>query len=173
MKKENKFYLRGVLFFAFCLVSSGLFAQSISESSEKTLKDGENLESADDESVPFTIIEEVPVYPGCESLTSNEEKRSCFNLSIQKFIGSEWNPNVDHLPPGKKRTMVMFKIDRRGYVVDVMASSPHKVLHDEAVRVISSLPKMQPGTQRGKTVGVRYSLPLVTYIEAEEEDEEY
>ncbi|MGA9324525.1 MAG: energy transducer TonB, partial [Salegentibacter sp.] len=35
----------------------------------------------------------------------------------------------------------------------------------EAARVINSLPKMQPGKQRGKPVGVMYSLPIIFQVQ--------
>ena len=36
-----------------------------------------------------------------------------------------------------------------------------KILEEEALRVINSLPKMQPGKQNGVAVSVMYSLPIV------------
>ncbi|WP_412176266.1 energy transducer TonB [Formosa sp. PL04] len=36
---------------------------------------------------------------------------------------------------------------------------------NEAIRVLSLLPKMQPGTQKGKAVTVPYYLPIVFKIQ--------
>jgi hypothetical protein len=33
--------------------------------------------------VPFSVVDEIPIFPGCENV---DDKRSCFNLSIQKHI---------------------------------------------------------------------------------------
>jgi protein TonB len=38
-------------------------------------------------------------------------------------------------------------------------------LEKEAIKVVSSLPKMIPGKQRGKAVGVLYSLPILFQVE--------
>jgi hypothetical protein len=35
--------------------------------------------------VPFAIIDEVPIYPGCESLATNEERKQCMSNNIALF----------------------------------------------------------------------------------------
>ncbi|HBO29337.1 MAG TPA: energy transducer TonB, partial [Leeuwenhoekiella sp.] len=42
---------------------------------------------------------------------------------------------------------------------------PHPRLEQEAARVIKLLPQMTPGMQRGKAVGVLYSLPIVFQVQ--------
>ncbi|MGB0837001.1 MAG: energy transducer TonB [Flavobacteriaceae bacterium] len=120
-----------------------------------------------EEDVPFSIIENVPVYPGCDK-GDNDAKRACLNKKIQKHVNRKFNADLAAdlgLAPGKKRIFVMFKIDKAGNVVDIRARAPHKRLEKEAVRVVTLLPKMQPGRQRGKAVGVKYSLPIVFNVE--------
>ena len=46
-----------------------------------------------------------------------------------------------------------------------MARAPHKRLQQEAIRVVKLLPKMIPGKQRGRPVGVKYSLPIAFKVE--------
>mgnify|MGYP000893994098 CR=1 FL=1 len=79
-----------------------------------------------------------------------------FNADLASDLG---------LSPGVKRIFVVFKIDKRGNIVDVMARAPHKRLQDEAIRVVKLLPKMIPGKQRGIAVGVKYSLPIAFKVE--------
>ena len=59
----------------------------------------------------------------------------------------------------------MFKIDKNGNITNVQARAPHNRLRDEAIRVIKLLPKMIPGKQRGRPVGVKYSLPIAFKVE--------
>ena len=66
---------------------------------------------------------------------------------------------------GKQRIFVQFKINKGGNVVDVRARAPHPRLEREAVEVVKSLPKMTPGKQRGKPVGVLYSLPILFQVQ--------
>lgn len=66
---------------------------------------------------------------------------------------------------GRQRINVQFKIDRTGNVVNVRARAPHPELEKEAVKLIQRLPKMTPGKQRGKPVGVIYALPILFQVE--------
>jgi periplasmic protein TonB len=118
------------------------------------------------EDVPFAIIEDVPVYPGCKG--SKAELRECLQEQITKHVNRKFNSELASdlgLSPGVKKIFVMFKIDKSGNITDVMARAPHKRLQDEAIRVISLLPKMTPGKQRGRPVGVKYSLPIAFKVE--------
>ncbi len=119
------------------------------------------------EDVPFVVIEEVPVYPGCRG--NNKELRDCFSKNITKFVSKKFNTELASdlgLAQGSvQRIYVMFKIDSKGNIADIRARAPHKKLKSEAIRVINLLPKMTPGRQRGKPVGVSYSLPIVFKVE--------
>ncbi len=70
-----------------------------------------------------------------------------------------------NLPPKIYRVAVQFKIDKVGKVVGVRSRAPHPEIEKEAVRVVSNLPQMQAGKQRGEAAGVLYSLPIVFKIE--------
>lgn len=119
------------------------------------------------EDVPFMIIEEVPIFPGCKG--NNQELRSCFSAEITKFVSKNFNSELAQdigLASGSvQRIYVMFKIDKNGDISEIQARAPHKTLENEAIRVIQKLPKMTPGKQRGKPVGVKYSLPITFKIE--------
>ena len=119
------------------------------------------------EDVPFVIIEDVPVFPGCKG--SKSELRECFSSEIRKLVNKKFNSELASdigLQSGSiQRIFVMFKIDKYGNIVDVQARAPHKRLQEEAIRVIKLLPKMTPGKQRGKAVGVKYSLPITFKIQ--------
>ena len=128
----------------------------------------EEVEEAEEviEDVPFTIIEDVPVFPGCKG--SKAELKKCFNKKMQKHFGKKFDsdlPNELGLSPGKKRLIMLFKIDRQGNIVDIRAKAPHPRLQKEAIRIIKLLPKMKPGRQRGKAVGVKYTLPMRIDVE--------
>ncbi len=118
------------------------------------------------EDVPFAIIEDVPVYPGCKG--NKTELRNCLQDKITKHVNRKFNADLASdlgLAPGVKRIFVMFKIDKSGEITDVMARAPHKRLQEEAIRVVNLLPKMTPGKQRGRPVGVKYSLPIAFKVE--------
>jgi len=118
------------------------------------------------EDVPFAIIEDVPVYPGCKG--NKEKLRACLQEKITKHVNRKFNAELASdlgLSPGVKRIFVMFKIDKTGNITNVQARAPHVKLQQEAIRVVKLLPKMTPGKQRGRPVGVKYSLPIAFKVE--------
>lgn len=119
------------------------------------------------EDVPFAVIENVPVYPGCENEKTNDAKKKCMSDKVSAFINRRFNTDLanDLGLDGRQRIMVQFRIDHTGKVVDVRARAPHPRLEREAISVVQALPNMTPGKQRGKPVGVLYSLPIIFDIQ--------
>jgi len=119
------------------------------------------------EDVPFLVIENVPIFPGCKG--NNDELRACFSAEIAKFVSNKFNSDLASdlgLEPGSiQKIFVLFRINKNGDITDIKARAPHKKLQDEATRVINLLPKMTPGKQRGKPVGVQYGLPIVFKVQ--------
>jgi protein TonB len=58
------------------------------------------------------------------------------------------------------RVSVIFTVQKDGSIGDVRLKGPHESLEEEAARIISKLPKLQPGKQRGTPVKVPYSIPI-------------
>jgi protein TonB len=123
-------------------------------------------EVVEDVEVPFAVIENVPVFPGCER-GSNADKRKCMSDKIAKFVQRKFNTDLagDLGLSGRQRISVIFKIDKSGNVTGVRSRAPHPRLEKEAARVINMLPKMKPGRQRGKPVTVPYSLPITFQVQ--------
>ncbi len=117
--------------------------------------------------VPFAVIEKVPVYPGCESAKGNAAKKKCMSDKIKKFVNKKFNTDLagDLGLEGRQRITVIFKIDKTGGVTGVKARAPHPKLAKEAEKVVKMLPKMQPGKQRGRPVGVLYTLPIIFQVQ--------
>lgn len=114
------------------------------------------------ETVPFIFIEEVPVFPGCETLKKNEERKSCMSSKISKFVNREFDTGLgaELGLTGTNLVVVMFVVNKEGVVEQIQTRAPHPELEKEARRVIGELPKMKPGRQRGKPVPVSYSIPI-------------
>jgi protein TonB len=144
--------------------------ESTETSQEEEIVEIEEIEEVVEEEiddVPFAVIENVPIYPGCENESGNAGKKKCMSEQIQKFVQKKFNTELanDLGLEGRQRISVQFKIDKNGNVVDVRARAPHPKLEQEAVSVVKSLPKMTPGKQRGKAVGVLYALPILFQVE--------
>ncbi len=115
--------------------------------------------------VPFAVIEQAPVFPGCED---DENLKKCLQESISNHIAKNFNPSIAKplgLEAGKKKVYVLFTIDKNGNITDAKARGPHELLEEEALRVIKGLPMMQPGEQDGKKVGVKYTVPISLVVE--------
>lgn len=139
------------------------------ETDQNEVVEVEEVEEVEEEigDVPFAVIESVPVFPGCEGLNNNEERKQCMSKKISQFVNKNFDTGLasDLGLSGVNRVYVQFKIDKSGNIVDVAARAPHPRLQSEGERVIKKLPKMKPGQQRGQNVGVLYSLPITFQVQ--------
>ena len=119
------------------------------------------LDNVDVEPVPFAIIEDVPIYPGCEGV-AKEDRRKCFQQKIFKHIKDNFRyPEIAQDLGISGKVFMQFVIDKDGSITDIkVARSPDDNLGKEAQRIISRLPKMTPGKQRGRAVRVPFSIPI-------------
>ena len=116
--------------------------------------------------IPFAIIEDPPVFPGCTG--TKEQKKKCLQDKITEHVAKNYNTNLSKdlgLTPGKKKVYVIFKIDKTGQVTEARARGPHARLEKEALRVVNMLPTLTPGKQRGMPVGVSYTLPITLHVQ--------
>jgi beta-lactamase regulating signal transducer with metallopeptidase domain len=115
--------------------------------------------------VPFAILDKAPVFPGCENM-STEENKKCFTSKMMEHVGANFNAKLgEELGlTGRQRIFVVFKITDYGTVDDIQIKAPLPELKQEAMRVISLLPKMEPGEVKGKKVNVLYNLPIIFEI---------
>ncbi len=115
-------------------------------------------EEIEDVDVPFAVIEDVPIFPGCEN---ESDKRACFNSMMQKHISKNFRyPEIAQEMGIQGRVSVMFVIQKDGSIGGVRMRGPDKNLEKEAARIIDKLPKMTPGKQRGRAVRVPFSIPI-------------
>jgi protein TonB len=112
----------------------------------------------EDISVPFAVIEDVPVFPGCEGAS---DKKSCFQEQMQKHIRKHFRyPEIAQEMGVQGRVNVMFVIQKDGSIGGIRMRGPDKNLEAEALRIIELLPDMTPGKQRGRPVKVPFSIPI-------------
>lgn len=115
----------------------------------------------------FTIVEELPVYPGCEKLQGKQEQQNCSNRSIQEFVmKNKKNPEGFKTSPYYKSGLtlyVRYLINEEGMVEDAKVVHPENSPEEfliEALNVVNKLPQMKPATQQGKPVRVQYTIPI-------------
>ena len=114
-----------------------------------------------EEDVPFIAVEHAPVFPGCVGDATT--LKDCFESRIRRHVQKHFNAYLASdlgLSSGLKKIHVQFTIDAKGEISDVAIRAPHPRLESEALRLTELLPKMKPGRQGSRNVGVRYSLPI-------------
>jgi protein TonB len=98
----------------------------------------------------FDRAEVMPIYPGGPA-------------ALMKYLSSNIRyPSLARENGLSGKVVVKFYIDVDGSVKDpvVLKDNVGGGCGDEAIRVIKAMPKWSPGSQRGKTVKVYYTLPV-------------
>ena len=135
--------------------------ESTETSQEEEVMEVEEVEVEEveeDISVPFAVIEDVPVFPGCEK---SSNKKACFQEMMQKHIRKNFRyPEIAQEMGVQGRVNVIFVIQKDGSIGNIRMRGPDKNLEKEALRIIQKLPKMTPGKQRGRAVKVPFSIPI-------------
>lgn len=116
-------------------------------------------EVEEDVEVAFAVIERVPTFPGCKG--NNDELKACFQRKITEHLQKNFRyPEVAEELGITGKVFVFFLIDKNGNVTRIKSRGPDKSLEQEAERIIGELPRMIPGKQRERNVGVPYSIPI-------------
>ena len=148
--------------------------ETIIESSETSMEEAieERVDVSDvdvDEveeevSVPFAVVEKVPVWPGCTG--NNNQLKQCFQDKMNEHVTKNFKyPERALEMQVRGKVFVLFVIDSKGYITGIQTRGPDKILEQEASRIIGLVPKMEPGKQRGKSVNIPYSLPINFVLE--------
>lgn len=109
---------------------------------------GTNLTQEESEIV-FVVVETMPQYPGGDT-------------ALMEFIAK----NLVYPEKAVKenlygRVILQFTVDKNGDIQDVVVvRSVSPEVDAEAIRIVKSMPRWIPGKQRGKTVAVKYTLPI-------------
>lgn len=97
------------------------------------------------------MVETMPEFPGGEAALM------AFLMSKVKYPESALTANV------QGKSIVGFVVKKDGHIANVVInkSAGSKLLDEEAMRVVKLMPRWNPGTQDGKPVEVKYSVPLI------------
>lgn len=102
------------------------------------------------------IVEQNPSFPG---------GMDCLKEWLAENVKYPTNARAEQV---QGRVIVDFIVDKDGSIVNPsIIRSVHPDLDAEALRVVSAMPKWTPGVQKGKSVRVRFSLPITFIINAE------
>lgn len=147
----------------FHVTSQGTYIQSVNPeewnlSREKTIvMDGEPTpmfreedRNSTDEEV-FEVVENMPEFPDGGM------------PGLMKYLSANIRyPEAAHKAGTQGRVTVQFVVGKDGSIGNVgILRGVDPALDAEAIRVISSMPKWKPGTQKGEPVNVKYTVPVM------------
>lgn len=138
----------------------------VQERTELVVSDSITFE--EDATIPFSMIETPPVYPGCETFESTMERKKCMIEKIEKFIQRKIDMEImtkNQLANTTRKIQTMFEINTLGLTQNIRVRTNFPDIEAEVKRVIQSLPKMIPAKQKGRTVIVKYMLPLTFNVQ--------
>ena len=97
----------------------------------------------------FTVVEQMPMFPGGDA-------------ALMQYLSQNIHyPAVAAENGVQGRVVVGFVVERDGSITDVnVLRSVDPSLDKEAVRVVKSMPKWNPGKQNGSAVRVKYQVPV-------------
>ena len=109
------------------------------------------VEEEIEEEVPFAIVEHKPKFQGGDQ---NDFTKWVFNNTVYPEIAKENGV--------QGRVILQFTVDKDGSVKNVkVLRGVDSSLDKEAVRVVSSSPKWEPGRQRDKPAKVTFVFPVI------------
>ncbi len=101
--------------------------------------------------IVFEVCENLPQFPGGTT-------------ALMKYLSANTHYPEEALKNNiQGKSHVQFIVETDGSIsnMKITKSSGNELLDKEAVRVVASMPKWQPGTQSGKKVRVKYTLPVM------------
>jgi protein TonB len=119
----------------------------------------------------FKVVEQMPLFPGCEDLGSYAEKKQCADKKMLEFIyGNIKYPAIARENGVEGMAVVSFVIEKDGSVTDAkVVRNPGAKTGEEALRVVQLMNakglKWSPGKQGGRNVRVQFNLPVKFKLE--------
>lgn len=97
------------------------------------------------------VMESIPEFPGGQNALA-----AFLNRNV-KYPEAALKANL------QGKSVVSFVVKKDGSIsnIEILHSAGSQLLDEEAKRVVSSMPRWTPGTQDGKPVDVRFSVPLI------------
>ena len=133
--------------------------EEIPEVKIKEVKVDETEQSPSD--ATFQVVEEAPEFPG------GMQACMVFLAKNIKYPVSAQEAKIEG------RVIVQFIVKKDGTIADpIVMRGVSPELDAEALRVVSLMPNWKPGRQRGKTVNVKYTIPIMFRLQQGEPKQE-
>jgi len=123
---------------------------------------GEDFIDEEEDPIPIALVEIQPYYDACLNPLDREDQSLCSYAKIREHIQENLKiPFIVKEIGVSRKTWVSFVVDEKGNATDVkILKGIHKMMDKEAIRIIKSLPRLNPASQQGKKVKVQYQIPI-------------
>jgi hypothetical protein len=113
----------------------------------------------------FQVVEESPLFPGCEHLETKSEKEECSGQKLLDFVDSLLiMPREVLLGNAIGMGVVTFVVDTSGNIIDEKVIRSVCIECDaQMLYIVRQMPQWIPGGQRGRKVDVQFNLPIKFY----------
>jgi len=132
------------------------------ESKENVVREKTKENKTDDDEI-YTIVSEMPRFPGCEDLDiSIDEKKTCAEKKMLEYIYKNIKyPSLASDIAHEGMVVITFIVDKEGNIIQpkILRGNP-TALGKEYIRIVKSMPKWIPGKQRGESVNVQFNIPF-------------
>ena len=104
----------------------------------------------------------MPQFEGCEHISDNKESKTCANKKMLDFIYNELKYPEEAILENVEGTVVIrMIIDEKGFVKNAEINRNLGAgCGEEALRIVKSMGKWNPGMHDGKPVNVIFNLPI-------------
>lgn len=120
-----------------------------------------SIHAQDRQSEVFVIVEEMPMFPGCENSTDRKAMKNCSEKNFQSYIDKNTSfPQILDAKPVKGTVMISFIVKKDGSIEEVVLLRDPGMGYGEAIKkTIEEMNrkgiKYVPGKQRGRVVDVK------------------
>ncbi len=117
---------------------------------------------AEEEREIFRVVEQQPMFPGCEQVADKVERYRCAEENMLRFIYDNIQyPSMARENGVAGMVVVTFVVERDGSISNIsLLRDVGAGCGEEAKRIVSMMPKWIPGKQRERTVRVQFTLPV-------------
>ncbi len=142
-------------------IASFILLASCSTTQKQTPDAISDTQKNKSELVPIFVLDTAPVFPGCQPDLIKNQQINCLSKKIAKHIRRQFNMRyLINNNITEHRIIASFIVNKDGSVSNVKTDETNPQLLQETIRVLTSLPVMQPAQQNNQSVATSFTIPI-------------
>ena len=122
--------------------------------------------------IDWADVDQYPAFPQCESYTEKQEKKSCFERTLQEHVAASLVSKKMSTHEVLRDTVLLeFSISRKGEIsilnisMDSLLTKHLPSLQGWLTESIETLPQLAPANKQGVPVETQFTFPVVIVTE--------